>query len=101
MTWLGSSVVIVVLMVVWRMKRPPDEKMDPPGNFTMFFSPIQGEGDLFIGGVLVIYFMYRVFLESFQKFQVYILNFEGLLDLRYLKLQLHFLLLYMHNCLKF
>ena len=67
MTWLGISVVIVVLMVVWRMKRPPDEKMDPPGNFTMFFSPIQGEGDLFIGGVLVLYFMSRFFLESFQN----------------------------------
>ena len=70
MTWLGISVAIIVLMVVWRMKRPPGEKMDSSGNFTMFFSPIQGEGDLFIGGALVLYFMSRFFLESFQNIRV-------------------------------
>ena len=48
MTWLGLAVGMAVIMVVWRMRRPPDEKMDPPGNFTMFFSPTQGEGDLFV-----------------------------------------------------
>jgi hypothetical protein len=32
----------------------------------MFFNPLQGEGDLFIGGVLVIYFSSRVFLALFQ-----------------------------------
>ena len=50
--------------------RPPDEKMDPPGNFTMFFSPTQGEGDLFVGGIIVIYFISRFFLESFQNIRV-------------------------------
>tara|TARA_B100000579_G_C22525947_1_gene708435 strand:- start:367 stop:531 length:165 start_codon:yes stop_codon:yes gene_type:complete len=48
------------------MKKPPDEKLEPPSNFVMFFNPIQGEGDLFIGGVLVIYFSSRVFLALFQ-----------------------------------
>ena len=70
MTWLGLAVGMAVLMVVWRMRRPPDEKMDPPGNFTMFFSPTQGEGDLFIGGIVVIYFISRFFLESFQNIRV-------------------------------
>ena len=67
MTWIGLAVGMGVIMVIWRLKRPPDEKMDPPGNFTMFFSPVQGEGDIFIGGILVIYFMSRFFLESFQN----------------------------------
>jgi hypothetical protein len=53
-------------MVAFRMKKPPDEKLEPPSNFVMFFNPMQGEGDLFIGGVLVIYFSSRVFLTLFQ-----------------------------------
>jgi len=32
----------------------------------MFFNPLQGEGDLFIGGVFVIYFSSRAFLALFQ-----------------------------------
>ena len=70
MTWLGLGVGMAVIMVIWRVRRPPDEKMDPPGNFTMFFSPTQGEGDLFIGGIIVIYFISRFFLESFQNIRV-------------------------------
>ena len=64
--WLILTVATLVGMVVFRMKKPPDERLDPPSNFVMFFNPIQGEGDLFIGGVLVIYFSSRVFLALFQ-----------------------------------
>ncbi len=67
MTWLGMAVGLLVLMVVYRMRRPPDEKMDPPSNFVMFFHPVHGEGDLFLGGFLVLYFMSRFFLEAFQN----------------------------------
>ena len=64
--WLVLTVLTLVVLIVFRMKKPPDEKLDPPSNFIMFFNPIQGEGDLFIGGVFVIYFSSRVFLALFQ-----------------------------------
>jgi len=64
--WLVLTVLTVVVLIVFRMKKPPDDKLDPPSNFVMFFNPIQGEGDLFIGGVFVIYFSSRVFLALFQ-----------------------------------
>ena len=64
--WLILTVLTLVVLIVFRMKKPPDEKLDPPSNFVMFFNPIQGEGDLFIGGVFVIYFSSRVFLALFQ-----------------------------------
>jgi len=64
--WLVLTVLTLVVLIVVRMKKPPDEKLDPPSNFVMFFNPIQGEGDLFIGGVFVIYFSSRVFLALFQ-----------------------------------
>ncbi len=64
--WLALTVVTLVVMIVFRMKKPPDEKLEPPSNFVTFFNPIQGEGDLFIGGVLVVYFSSRVFLALFQ-----------------------------------
>ena len=64
--WLVLTVLTIVVLIVFRMKKPPDDKLDPPSNFVMFFNPIQGEGDLFIGGVFVIYFSSRVFLALFQ-----------------------------------
>ena len=64
--WLVLTVVTLFAMVAFRMKKPPDERLEPPSNIVMFFNPIQGEGDLFIGGVLVIYFSSRVFLALFQ-----------------------------------
>ena len=64
--WLVLTVLTLVVLIVFHMKKPPDEKLDPPSNFVMFFNPIQGEGDLFIGGVFVIYFSSRVFLALFQ-----------------------------------
>ena len=64
--WLILTVATLVVMIGFRMKKPPDEKLDPPSNFVMFFNPLQGEGDLFIGGVLVLYFSSRVFLALFQ-----------------------------------
>ncbi len=59
--WLALTVFTLVAMVVFRMKKPPDEKLEPPSNLVTFFNPIQGEGDLFIGGVLVVYFSSEYF----------------------------------------
>jgi len=64
--WLILTVVTLAAMIGFHMKKPPDERLDPPSNFVVFFNPLQGEGDLFIGGVLVIYFSSRVFLALFQ-----------------------------------
>jgi len=64
--WIALNILSIVAMIVFRKKRPLDEKLEPPSNITMFFHPIQGEGDLFIGGVLVIYFSSRMFLALSQ-----------------------------------
>jgi len=53
-SWITLTILSLVAMIVFRKKRPLDEKLEPPSNVTIFFHPIQGEGDLFIGGVLVI-----------------------------------------------
>jgi hypothetical protein len=47
-------------------ERPADETLETPSNFITFFHPILGEGDLFIGGVLVLYFSSRLFLALSQ-----------------------------------
>jgi len=65
-TWITLTILSLVAMIVFRKKRPLDEKLEPPSNVTIFFHPIQGEGDLFIGGVLVIYFSSRMFLVLSQ-----------------------------------
>jgi len=41
--WLILTVVTLVVMIGFRMKKPPDEKLDPPSNFVMFFNPLQGK----------------------------------------------------------
>ena len=64
--WIALTILSLVAMIVFRKKRPLDEKLEPPSNVTIFFHPIQGEGDLFIGGVLVIYFSSRMFLVLSQ-----------------------------------
>ena len=64
--WLILTIATLAAMIGFRMKKPADERLDPPSNCVMFFNPLQGEGDLFIGGVLVIYFSSRVFLALFQ-----------------------------------
>jgi len=64
--WIALTILSLVAMIVFRKKRPLDEKLEPPSNVTIFFHPIQGEGDLFIGGVFVIYFSSRMFLALSQ-----------------------------------
>jgi len=60
------TVGTAVVLVVWRLRRPEDEKLEPPSNMTMFFHPVKGEGDLFLGGILIIYFFSRLALFMFQ-----------------------------------
>ena len=64
--WLVLTVLTVVVLIVFRPKKPPDEKLDPPSNFVMFFNLIQGQCELDIGGDFVIYFSSKVYLAIFQ-----------------------------------
>ena len=64
--WIALTILSLVAMIVFRRKSPLEAKLEPPSNFTMFFHPIQGERDLFIGGILVIYFSSRMFLALSQ-----------------------------------
>ena len=64
--WIVLAVGTLVATVVFRMKKPADETLETQSNFITFFHPILGEGDLFIGGVLVLYFSSRLFLVLSQ-----------------------------------
>tara|TARA_B100000686_G_C15870196_1_gene516050 strand:- start:202 stop:423 length:222 start_codon:yes stop_codon:yes gene_type:complete len=64
--WIALIFITILVMIFFRLKRPIDEKIEPPSNLTMFFHPVQGEGDLFIGGLLLISFSSQLFLELFQ-----------------------------------
>ena len=64
--WIALIFLTILAMIYFRLKRPVDEKIVPPSNLTMFFHPVQGEGDLFIGGLLLIFFFSQLFLELFQ-----------------------------------
>ena len=64
--WIALIFLTVLAMIVFRMKSPFDEKIEPPSNLTMFFHPVQGEGDLFIGGLLLIFFFSQLFLGLFH-----------------------------------
>ncbi len=65
-TWIILTIAVVVAMVVYRMRRPEEEKLEQPSNFVMFFHPSKGEGDLFLGGLLALYFFSRFALDMFQ-----------------------------------
>ena len=64
--WIALIFLTILAMIFFRLRRPVDEKNEPPSNLTMFFHPVQGEGDLFIGGVLLILFSSQFFLVLFQ-----------------------------------
>ena len=64
--WLACTFFTILGMVIFRKKKPKEENLEPPSNLIMFFDPIEGEGDLFLGGLLVIFFSSRFFLELFQ-----------------------------------
>ena len=64
--WVVLIFFTILAMIFFRLKRPIDEKIEPPSNLTMFFHPVQGEGDLFIGGLLLIFFSSQLFLGLFQ-----------------------------------
>ena len=64
--WITLIFLTILAMIYFRLKRPVDEKIEPPSNLTMFFHPVQGEGDLFIGGLFLIFFSSQLFLEIFK-----------------------------------
>jgi len=64
--WLSLSFFTILVMIIYRRKKPAEENLEPPSNFVMFFNPIEGEGDLFLGGLLFLFFSSRFFLELFQ-----------------------------------
>ena len=69
--WIALIFLTILAMIYFRLKRPVDEKIEPPSNLTMFFHPVQGEGDLFIGGLLLIFFFSRLFLGLFKHWKNY------------------------------
>ena len=64
--WIALIFLTILAMIFFRLKRPVDEKNEPPSNLIMFLHPVQGEGDMFIGGLLLIFFSSQLFLGLFQ-----------------------------------
>ena len=69
-TWLGFTFFTILGMIIFRKRKPNEENLEPPSNLVMFFNPIEGEGDLFFGGLLVLFFSSRFFLELFQTLRL-------------------------------
>ena len=68
--WLALTFFTILGMIIFRKKKPSEENIEPPSNLEMFFNPIEGEGDVFIGGLLVLFFSSRFFLELFQTLRL-------------------------------
>ena len=68
--WLALTFFTILAMVIFRKRKPNEENLEPPSNLVMFFDPIEGEGDVFIGGLLVLFFSSRFFLELFQTLRL-------------------------------
>jgi len=64
--WLLFTFFTILGMVIFRKRKPNEENLEPPSNMVIFFNPIEGEGDVFLGGLLVLFFSSRFFLELFQ-----------------------------------
>ena len=64
--WLLLTFFTILGMVIFRNRKPNEENLEPPSNLVIFFNPIEGEGDVFLGGLLVLFFSSRFFLELFQ-----------------------------------
>jgi hypothetical protein len=65
-TWLIMTMGVALAMVVYRMRRKDEDKLEQPSNFVMFFHPSKGEGDIFLGGLIVLYLFSRFALDMFQ-----------------------------------
>ena len=68
--WLAFTFFTVLGMIIFRKRKPKEENLEPPSNLVMFFDPIEGEGDVFLGGLLVLFFSSRFFLELFQTLRL-------------------------------
>ena len=68
--WLALIFFTIFGMIIFRNRKPNEENLAPPSNLVMFFDPIEGEGDVFLGGLLVLFFSSRFFLELFQTLRL-------------------------------
>ena len=68
--WLALIFFTIFGMIIFRNRKPNEENLEPPSNLVMFFDPIEGEGDVFLGGLLVLFFSSRFFLELFQTLRL-------------------------------
>ena len=68
--WLTLIFFTILGMIIFRKRKPNEENLEPPSNLVMFFDPIEGEGDVFLGGLLVLFFSSRFFLELFQTLRL-------------------------------
>ncbi len=72
--WLLFTFFTILGMVIFRKRKPNEENLEPPSNLVIFFNPIEGEGDVFLGGLLVLFFASRFFFRTISNTKIYFLK---------------------------
>ncbi len=65
-TWFIVLAVTGTAVIMFRQKRVESDRLEIPSNSVMLFHPTKGEGDLMIGGVIILYSFSRFILDLFQ-----------------------------------
>lgn len=64
--WLISSIALMVVLLFYQSRKWDGNDSLEFSNITMFFNPVKGEGDIFLGGILVLVF-FSFFLFELAK----------------------------------
>ena len=64
--WLILAIVLMVVLLFYQSRKWDGNDSLEFSNITMFFNPIKGEGDIFLGGILVLVF-FSFFLFELAK----------------------------------
>ena len=68
--WLFLSMGLMVALYFYHQKKTEGGDLDVEfSNFYMFFDPIKGEGDVFVGGILILLFFSFFLLELARTFR--------------------------------
>ena len=64
--WLILAIALMVVLLFYQSRKWDGNDSLEFSNITMFFNPIKGEGDIFLGGILVLVF-FSFFLFELAK----------------------------------
>ncbi|MGK5093860.1 hypothetical protein WDW89_17835 [Deltaproteobacteria bacterium TL4] len=67
---LSSIALMVGLYFFHQRKSSGDDKETDFSNMTMFFDPFKGEGDIFVGGIIILILFSQFLLELSQTIRI-------------------------------